>query len=98
MIFDPYPPPVGKHRHSSKMPPPPQKKTFAFGNWQFGIWQFPPPPPPLTKYPLDTIFTDQTKAVLSVGVVKYNHKFTIGYSNNMINYKLKFVPDNFKNC
>ena len=25
MIFDPYPPPIGNHRHSSKMPPPPQK-------------------------------------------------------------------------
>ena len=28
-IFDPYPPPIGNHRHSSKMPPPPLKKDVG---------------------------------------------------------------------
>ena len=43
MIFNPYPPPVGNHRHSSKMPP--SKKDI-------GIWHFCPLPPYFTKYPL----------------------------------------------
>jgi hypothetical protein len=46
-IFDPYPPPVGNHRHSSKMPPPPSSLNT----------------------PLYTIFTNQTKGALYVGVV-----------------------------
>ena len=41
-------------------------------------------PPLLTKYPLDTIFTNQTKGVLFFGKIK-NRKFTIAYSNNIIN-------------
>ena len=64
------------------MPPPSSKEDV-------GIWQF--APPPCTKYPLDTIFTDQTKGVLYVGVVKYNKKFTIVYSNNTIEICLLII-------
>ena len=35
--------------------------------------------------PIDTIFKAQTKGVLFVGVVKYNQKFTIVYSNKIPN-------------
>ena len=66
--FWPLPPSRRQPSAFQQNAPPPSKKDV-------GIWQF-CPPPLLTKYPLDTIFTDQTKGVF-VGVVKYNQKFTI---------------------
>ena len=55
MIFDPYPPPVGNHRHSSKMPAPLKRRRRHLTIC----------PPPTKKNPrdIDTIFTDQTKGL-----------------------------------
>ena len=84
-IFDPYPPTVGSFfvlsfgKFSRQQPLEFQQNAPLPLKVDIIIWQF--CPPPLTKYPLDTIFTDQTKGVLFVGVVKYSQKFTIVYSN-----------------
>ena len=49
------------------------------------------PWPFLTKYPIDTTLTNQTKGNLFIGVVKYNEKFTIIYSNNTIEICLLII-------